>query len=167
MFDLSNRNRALSPSIWADSRDVSWPDIIKVSLSQTCHSHRPGFRAVSFTSSSRDRGAFAIPGICARNRSFATPELCHNQTDQLSRTLRGRSWPACGITLGRVSSGRMREAPHAGASIRHRLGGGGPTSVSLVSSAAASSIYCLANFLSSFCVSASLRFLACHSHLAA
>jgi hypothetical protein len=81
MLDLSNRNRALSPSICADSRDVSWPDIISFSLSQTCHSHCSGFRAVSFTSSRRDRGAFAIQRICAPASQFSSPELCHNQTD--------------------------------------------------------------------------------------
>jgi IstB-like ATP binding protein len=30
------------------------------------------------------------------------------------RILRGRSWPACGITLGRISNGPTRVAPHGG-----------------------------------------------------
>jgi hypothetical protein len=56
----SKKNRVPSASICAVSRDVSIPDIITVSPSQTCHSHRSGFRATTFTSSKRDREDLAI-----------------------------------------------------------------------------------------------------------
>ena len=91
IFDLSNRNSALSPSTWAVSRDVAWPDIIRASLSQTCHSHRVGFTAVSFTSSRCERGAFAIQRICAPPVPFSSPEVRHNQTDPLPSGYANRS----------------------------------------------------------------------------
>jgi hypothetical protein len=74
MLDLSNRNKALSPSIWAVSRDAAKPDIIGVSFSQTCHSQRVGIRAVIFTSSKRDR-ALTIQSICAVDRPVSSPEI--------------------------------------------------------------------------------------------
>src|SRR3954470_3161270 len=51
----SKKNRLPSASIWAVSRDVSKPDIITASPSQTCHSHHSGLRAITFTSSRRGR----------------------------------------------------------------------------------------------------------------
>jgi hypothetical protein len=53
------------------------------SLSKTCHFQRLGFSAVTVTSRRRTRGRLAILGICAPDRPFSSPEVCHNQTDSL------------------------------------------------------------------------------------
>jgi hypothetical protein len=117
IFDLSNRNKALSPSIWADSRDVAKPDIIGASLSQTCHSHRRGIRAVTFTSSKRNPGILAIPWICAATGPFSSPAGCLIQTDHYQTPIAGiagltDAGPACG--LHRSGGAGHRMARHHG-----------------------------------------------------
>jgi hypothetical protein len=52
-----------------------------VSSSQTCHSHRSGFRATTLTSRRRGRDLSAIPQICAAHRPFSSRQSRHNQTD--------------------------------------------------------------------------------------
>ena len=79
----SKTNRALSPIIWAVSRELSKPITIGVSPSQTCHSHRSGLRGITLTSSRR--GLLDILRICAPACPFSSPEACHNQTDPLPR----------------------------------------------------------------------------------
>jgi hypothetical protein len=79
----SKTNRALSPIIWAVSRELSKPITSAVSPSQTCHSHRSGLRGITLTSSRR--GLLDILRICARACPFSSQELCHNQTDPLPK----------------------------------------------------------------------------------